>query len=329
MKILITGGAGFIGSHLSEALLKEGHEVFIIDDLSTGSIKNIEHLKSNKGFHYKIDTIMNFPVLLELVDECDMVFHLAAAVGVRLIVDSPVRTLETNIKGTELVLEAASKKNKLVIIASTSEVYGKNNNVPFKEDSDLVLGPTVKFRWSYACSKIIDEFLALAYCKEQGLPVIIVRLFNTIGPRQTGRYGMVVPRFVKQALAGEPLTVYGDGKQTRSFTYVGDVVRALIGLLNTKDAIGEIFNIGSPEEITILELAHKVIELTGSKSKIEFIPYEKAYTMGFEDMLRRVPDISKINRLTGFMPETRLEDSLRLIIEYIRRDLSFFSKYPS
>lgn len=319
MKILITGGAGFIGSYLSEALLKEGHDVYIIDDLSTGSIQNIEHLKSNKRFHCTFDTIMNFPVLSNLVEQCDIIFHLAASVGVKLIVDTPTRTLETNIRGTELVLEAAAKKNKLVVLASTSEVYGKNNDVPFKEDSDIVLGPTVKSRWSYACSKLAGEFLGLAYHKEKGLPVIIVRLFNTIGPRQIGTYGMVVPRFVKQALAGEPLTVYGDGMQTRSFIYVGDVVGALINLSKTKEAIGEIFNIGSPEEISIISLARKIIELTRSNSKIEFIPYEKAYTSGFEDMLRRVPDISKINRLTGFMPETKLEDALKLIIEHPKK----------
>lgn len=312
MKVLITGGAGFIGSHLSEALLKEGHDVSIIDDLSTGRIQNIEHLKVDK----RIDTIMNFPVLKELADKNDIIFHLAAAVGVKLIVDNPVHTIETNVRGTELVLEAASKSKKLVILASTSEVYGKNDNVPFKEDSDIVLGPSTKARWGYACSKLVSEFLGLAYHKEKGLPVIVTRLFNTIGPRQTGRYGMVVPRFVKQALAGEPLTVYGNGAQTRSFTYVGDVVGALMDLINTQNAIGEIFNIGSPEEISITELARKIINLAGSKSKIEFIPYEKAYTSGFEDMTRRVPDISRINRLTGFAPKIKLEDSLRLIIEY-------------
>lgn len=316
MKILITGGAGFIGSYLSEELLKEGHDVYIIDDLSTGNMNNIEHLKSNKRFHYTIDTIMNFPVLLELVGQCDIVFHLAAAVGVKLIVDNPVRTLETNIRGTENVLEAAARKNKLVLFSSTSEIYGKNNNLPFKEDSDIVLGPTSRSRWSYACSKAVGEFLALAYHRDKGLPVIIVRLFNTIGPRQTGRYGMVVPRFIKQALAGEPLTVYGDGLQTRSFIYIGDVVRALVDLLKTQKAIGGIFNIGSPQEVSIISLAKRIIELTGSKSGIEFIPYEKAYTEGFEDMLRRVPDISKINRLTGFVPRTRLDDALKLIVTH-------------
>lgn len=307
MKILVTGGAGFIGSHLAEALLNGGHEVYVIDDLSTGNIKN---LKVDERLHCTVDTITNFPVLQKLVDQCDIIFHLAAAVGVKLIVDSPVRTIETNVRGSELVLKAANKKGKLVIIASTSEVYGKNNNIPFREDSDIVLGPATKARWSYACSKLISEFLALAYHKEKGLPIIIARLFNTIGPRQKGEYGMVVPRFFKQALSGKPLTVYGDGTQTRSFAYVGDVVRALIGLANANGAVGEIFNIGSPEEISILSLAKKIIDLTGSKSKIEFIPYEKVYAGSFEDMQRRVPDISKINRLISFKPETMLEKAL-------------------
>lgn len=316
--MLITGGAGFIGSHLSEALLKEGHDVYIIDDLSTGSIQNIGHLKSNKRFHCAFDTIMNFPVLSNLVEQCDVIFHLAASVGVRLIVDNPVRTLETNIRGTELVLETAAKKNKLVMLASTSEVYGKNNGAPFKEDSDIVLGPTVKSRWGYACSKLAGEFLGLAYHKEKGLPVIIVRLFNTIGPRQIGTYGMVVPRFVKQAINGESLTVYGDGTQTRSFIYVGDVVRALMNLSKTQKAIGEIFNIGNPQEVSIINLAKRIIELSGSKSMIEFIPYEKAYTEGFEDIVRRVPDISKVNKLIGFTPEIKLGDALKSTMDYYK-----------
>lgn len=320
MKILITGGAGFIGSHLAEELLSRGDSIYIIDNLSTGSANNIEHLMSDKKFHYTFDTIMNFSALKELVNQCDMIFHLAAAVGVRLIVDSPVKTLETNIKGTELVLEAAAEKNKLVILASTSEIYGKNNNIPFKEDDDIVLGATKKQRWSYGCSKAVNEFMALAYYKEKGLDVVITRLFNTIGPRQTGDYGMVVPRFVKQALAGNPLTVYGDGTQTRSFTYVGDVVSALVDLSKEKKAIGEIFNIGGPDEISIINVAKKVIELTKSKSKIEFIPYEKAYASGFEDIQRRVADISKIKRLTGFKPKTKLEDALELIINYYKKE---------
>lgn len=322
MKTLITGGAGFIGSYLASELLNRGNEVYIIDDLSTGSVHNIDSLKSNKRFHCTFDTIMNLPVLSELVDQCDMVFHLAAAVGVKLIVDSPVKTLGTNIRGTEMVLESASKKNKLLVLASTSEIYGKNNNIPFKEGDDIVLGPTLKSRWSYACSKAVNEFMALAYHKERGLPVIIVRLFNTIGPRQTGEYGMVVPRFVKQALAGKPLTVYGDGAQTRSFTYVADVVRALADLSGEEKAVGEIFNIGSPEEISIINLAKKVIELAGSKSKIEFIPYEEAYTEGFEDIARRVASISKIKRLIGFEPKIKLNDALRLIIDYYKEGTS-------
>lgn len=316
MKILITGGAGFIGSYLSEELLKEGHEVYIIDDLSTGNVQNIEQLKLNQRFRYTFDTIMNYPVLSELIDQCDIVFHLAASVGVRLIIDNPVQTLETNIRGTENVLEAANRKKKIVILISTSEVYGKNNNVPFEEDSDIVLGPSSKSRWSYACSKIVGEFLALSYHKEKELPVIVVRLFNTIGPRQTGRYGMVVPRFIKQALAGEPLTVYGNGKQTRTFIYVGDVVRALVDLSKAQKAIGGVFNIGGTKEISIINLAKRIIDISGSKSRIEFIPYGKAYAEGFEDMQRRVPDISKINRLIGFMPKTKLDNVLKLIIDF-------------
>lgn len=312
MKILVTGGAGFIGSHLAEALITAGHEVCIIDDLSTGSKKNIEHLKLNCTY----DSIMNLPVLKGLVEQCDIIFHLAAAVGVRLIVDSPVHTIETNIRGTELLLAEACKEKKLVVLASTSEVYGKSNNLPFKEESDILLGPATRTRWSYACSKLASEFLALAYHKEKGLPVIITRLFNTIGPRQTGRYGMVVPRFIKQALAGEPLTVYGDGTQTRSFSYVGDIVDALVKLADTKKAVGEIFNIGSTEEVSIIKLARKVLNLTKTKSKIKFVPYEEAYADDFEDMDRRVPDISKINRLIGFTPKTGLDSALKKVIKY-------------
>jgi UDP-glucose 4-epimerase len=276
MKALITGGAGFIGSHLAETLLKAGHTVLVIDDLSTGSIENIEHLKVFKSFHYVIESIMNYPLLSEWVDRSDVVYHLAAAVGVRLIVESPVRTIETNIGGTERVLEAANKKKKKVILASTSEVYGKNNNAPFKEDDDMVLGSTTRSRWSYACSKAIDEFLALAYWKEEKLPVVITRLFNTVGPRQTGRYGMVIPRFVQQALMNEPLTVYGDGNQTRSFCYVLDTVQAIVELSMHPKAVGEVFNIGSTEELTIKALAEKVIRITQSKSRIQYIDYDKA-----------------------------------------------------
>src|SRR2546426_3242182 len=249
-RVLITGGAGFIGSHLAEALLESGHEVFVIDDLSTGTIENIEHLKGRGRFHYVVDSIMNVPLLAELVDRCDIIFHLAAAVGVRLIVESPIRTIETNIKGTEIVLELANKKKKTVIITSTSEVYGKASRVPFREDDDLVLGPTVKGRWSYACSKAVDEFLALAYWKEKKLPLVIVRLFNTVGPRQTGRYGMVLPTFVTQAMEGVPLTVYGNGKQTRCFCYVGDCVEAIMRLVGAAGSVGEVVNIGNDAEIS-------------------------------------------------------------------------------
>src|SRR3954468_9525882 len=265
MRVLITGGAGFIGSHLSEALLERGDEVFVIDDLSTGSIENIAHLKGHAKFHYTIDTVSNEPVLAELIDRADIVVHLAAAVGVKLIVEAPVRTIETNVHGTEVVLKIANKKKKLVLIASTSEVYGKSANVPFREDADLVLGPTSKHRWAYACSKMIDEFLALAYWKERKLPVIIVRLFNTVGPRQTGQYGMVIPNFVRQALSGQPITVFGDGKQSRSFTYVGDLVEAMVALINEPRAIGHVFNIGNGNEITINDLAEKVKALAGSQ----------------------------------------------------------------
>lgn len=315
-KVLITGGAGFIGSHLSEELLKRGEDVFVIDDLSTGSIENIEHLKSNPKFHYTIDTIKNEPLLAELVDRCDVVYHLAAAVGVKLIIESPVNTIETNIYGTELVLKCANKKKKKVMVASTSEVYGKNNNVPFKEDYDVVLGSTKNGRWSYACSKAIDEFLALAYWREKKLPVVVVRFFNTVGPRQTGRYGMVIPNFVKQALLGHPITVYGDGKQSRSFTYVGDVVKGITDLMNNPKAVGEVFNIGHGKEITISELAGLVKNITNSKSEIVYIPYDKAYEEGFEDMQRRSPDISRINKLIGYKPTMDIKEILEKVVEY-------------
>jgi UDP-glucose 4-epimerase len=314
MRILITGGAGFVGSHLAEALLDRGDEVYVIDDLSTGSIDNIAHLKPNPAFHYTIDTVTNEAVLAELIDRCDTVVHLAAAVGVKLIVESPVRTIETNVHGTEVVLKVANKKKKLVLIASTSEVYGKSAKVPFGEDHDLVLGPTSKHRWAYACSKMIDEFLALAYWKERKLPVIVVRLFNTVGPRQTGQYGMVVPNFVRQALAGEPITVFGDGTQSRSFTYVGDVVRALIALINEPRAVGQVFNIGNGYEISIKDLALRIKALTGSSSPIAVIPYDQAYEAGFEDMPRRVPDIAKIRALIGYEPTVQLDEILTRVI---------------
>jgi UDP-glucose 4-epimerase len=318
MRVLITGGAGFVGSHLAEALLERGDEVFVLDDLSTGSIDNIGHLKPNPKFHYTIDSVTNEPLLAEMLDRCDTVVHLAAAVGVKLIVEAPVRTIETNVHGTEVVLKHANKKKKLVLIASTSEVYGKSAIVPFAEDADLVLGPTSKHRWAYACSKMIDEFLALAYWKERKLPVIIVRLFNTVGPRQTGQYGMVVPSFVRQALSGGPITVFGDGTQSRSFTYVGDVVRAMVALINEPRAIGQVFNIGNGREISIHDLAVKIKTMTGSQSPIVTIPYEEAYEAGFEDMPRRVPDISKIRALVGYEPTVELDEILTRVIASLR-----------
>jgi len=319
VKALITGGAGFIGSHLAERLLHDGYDVSIIDDLSTGSIDNIAHLKSDTRFSYVIDSVTNEPLLAELIDQSDIVFHMAAAVGVKLIVEQPVRTIETNVHGTEVVLKHANKKKKLVFIASTSEVYGKSTALPFKEGSDLVLGASVKHRWAYACSKLIDEFLALAYWKERKLPVVIVRLFNTVGPRQTGQYGMVLPTFVRQALAGQPITVFGDGRQSRSFTYVGDVVDALVKLATEPRAIGEVFNIGNPGEVTIGELAARVKTLTGSQSDIQLIPYDEAYEAGFEDMPRRVPDISKLCALIGFRPKLELDEIIGTVIEHIRQ----------
>jgi len=316
LKILITGGAGFIGSHLADAYIARGDEVSVIDDLSTGSIENIAHLKSHRKFHYTIDTVQNHPVMAELVDACDVVFHLAAAVGVRLIVESPVRTIETNVRGTEVVLAAANKKKKRVLVASTSEVYGLSEQVPFREDGNLVMGATTKGRWSYACSKAIDEFLALAYWREKKLPSIVVRLFNTVGPRQTGRYGMVIPTLVKQALSGRPLTVFGSGEQTRCFGYVADVVGALVKLMDHAGAVGEVFNIGSNEEVSIKRLAERIKEMTNSDSDIVYVPYGEAYEEGFEDMPRRVPDISKISALIGYKPTTSLDGILRQVIDY-------------
>ena len=319
MRALITGGAGFIGSHLSEALLDHGQQVLILDNLSTGSIDNIAHLKGRPGFEYFIDTVDNEQLLAELIDRSDVVFHFAAAVGVKLIVEQPVYTIETNVHGTEVVLKHANKKKKLVVIASTSEVYGKSVDVPFREDSDLVLGPTPKHRWAYACSKAIDEFLALAYWKERKLPVIIVRFFNTVGPRQTGQYGMVIPNFVRQALAGEPITVFGDGHQQRAFTHVADVVDALIKLIKEPKAIGQVINIGTTEEITILELAERVRELSGSNSTIRMIPYDEAYESGFEDMPRRLPDLTKVTAMIGYQPKNDLNDILVQVIDYFRK----------
>ncbi|MEN3336006.1 MAG: UDP-glucose 4-epimerase [Blastocatellia bacterium] len=318
MKILITGGAGFIGSHLAERLLERGDEVCIIDDLSTGAIENINAIKHHPKFTYHIDTIRNYRLTAELVDMCDIVYHLAAAVGVRLIVESPVNTIETNIRGTDIILSLAAKKRKRVVITSTSEVYGKRNTVPFREDDDLVMGPTSKGRWSYACSKAIDEFLAIAYWKEKHVPTVIVRLFNTVGPRQTGRYGMVIPGFVQQALAEQDITVYGDGSQTRCFTHVDDVVGALIQVAEHPRAVGEVYNIGSNHEVSILELARKIKKLAGSESRIVFKPYAEAYEEGFEDMMRRVPDIAKIRALIGYKPRTDLNGILASVIDYHR-----------
>jgi nucleoside-diphosphate-sugar epimerase len=313
---LITGGAGFIGSHLAERLLERGDEVLLMDNLSTGSMENIRHLKKYDRMHYFLEPLENRQLLAELVDEADVIFHLAAAVGVKLIVESPVRTIETNVNGTQMVLEAACRKRKLVFTASTSEVYGKNTNVPFHEDADLVLGPTSKGRWSYAASKALDEFLALSYWKEKGLPVVVARFFNTVGPRQTGRYGMVLPNFVSQALEGAPITVYGSGQQSRCFGDVRDSVEAVLRLIATDKAVGEVTNIGNNFEVTIEGLAKMVKERTGSSSPIEYIPYDQAYEPGFEDMFRRVPCLEKLERLTGFRPKTTLPEIIDRVVAY-------------
>jgi UDP-glucose 4-epimerase len=319
LRYLITGGAGFIGSHLTERLLARGDRVVLLDNLSTGSMDNIRHLKSSSQMEYHLDTIENLQLLAELVDDADIIVHLAAAVGVKLIVESPVRTIETNVNGTQRILEAACKKRKLVLAASTSEVYGKNTNVPFHEDADLVLGPTTKGRWSYAASKALDEFLALSYWKEKKLPVIVVRLFNTVGPRQTGRYGMVLPNFVKQALDKEPIRVFGNGKQSRCFCDVRDTVEGLIRLMDTDRSIGEVVNVGNTEEITIEGLAKLVKERTSSTSPIEFVPYDQAYEPGFEDMMRRVPCVDKLQALTGFRPQTSLNEIIDRVTAYFRQ----------
>ncbi len=316
MDYLITGGAGFIGSRLAEVLLDRGHAVSVIDDLSTGSIRNLAGVKNHPRFQYVIDTVANVPLVTELVDASDGVFHLAAAVGVMLIVDSPVRTIETNVHGTEVVLAAAAKKRKKVLVASTSEVYGKSADVPFREDGDLVLGATTRGRWSYACSKAIDEFLAIAYYRERRLPTVIARFFNTVGPRQTGRYGMVVPRFVAQALRGEPMTIYGDGGQSRCFTHVDDSVRAAVALMESDRAVGEVFNVGSSEEVTIRALAEKIRQMTGSDSELRFVPYDEAYGPNFEDMQRRVPSLDKIRETIEFAPQLALDDTLSAVVRY-------------
>lgn len=318
MRVLITGGAGFIGSHLAERHLQRGDEVYIIDDLSTGSMENIQHIKSHSGFNYALDSVTNQQLVAELVDLCDATYHLAAAVGVKLIVESPVRTIETNIRGTEIVLAQAAKKRKRVLITSTSEVYGKRETIPFHEDDDLVMGATNKGRWSYACSKAIDEFLAIAYWKEKKVPTVIARLFNTVGPRQTGQYGMVVPNFVRQALDGNEITVYGDGSQSRCFTHVSDVVGGLMKLMENQQATGEVYNIGGDQEVTILQLAERVKALTNSQSAITFLPYDQAYEAGFEDMQRRVPDTSKIRELIGYKPTFGLDEILHDVIAYQR-----------
>jgi len=318
MRYLITGGAGFIGSHLADELLKRGHEVFVVDDLSTGSFDNIKHLKGKKGFAYAIESCGNVPVMAELVDSCERIFHLAAAVGVKLIVESPVRTIETNVHLTEVMLTLANKKKRPILVASTSEVYGKSDQFPFREDGDLVLGATDKGRWSYACSKAIDEFLAIAYWKERKLPTVVVRLFNTVGPRQTGQYGMVIPNLVRQALAGVPITVYGDGQQSRCFTHVADVVRGLIDLLDNERCYGQVFNLGNASEITIGDLARQVKEMCHSTSEIQLVSYEEAYEQGFEDMRRRVPDIAKVEAAIGWKPTIPLNQILKDVIEHFR-----------
>lgn len=319
MRVLITGGAGFIGSHLAEAYLTDGQEVYIIDDLSTGNVKNIEHLLNDNRFQdalfFREDSILNHDVMLEMVGTCDVVFHLAAAVGVRYILEHPLESIRTNIQGTEKVLELCTKFKKRVLVASTSEVYGKHLHAPLVETDNIVYGPSSKFRWSYAASKLMDEFTALAYHRTRGLEVVIARLFNTVGPRQTGTYGMVIPRFIRQAINNEPLTIYGNGNQTRTFTYVVDVVKALIGLIATDTTLGEVYNIGGTEEISILDLANRIIKLSGSQSTIKHIPYEEAFEKDFEDMQRRVPGIDKIHSAIGFIPRTGLDDILQRIID--------------
>ena len=321
MKALITGGAGFIGSHLAERLLQTGHEVVALDDLSTGSLSNIEGILENPRFRFVYDDVRSSETVHLLIEPCDVVFHLAAAVGVQLIVDQPVHTIETNIHGTEVVLAVANKFRKKIILASSSEVYGKSENVPFREDDDTVLGSTRFSRWSYACSKAIDEFLGLAYHQQFGLPVVVVRFFNTVGPRQTGTYGMVVPRFVERAIKNEPLLIYGTGKQSRCFAYVGDVIDGVISLMDVPEAAGRVYNIGSTEEISIEALADKIIEMTGSQSEKRFISYEEAYGRSFDDMMRRVPSLDRVRETVGFKPKTTLKETLDHIIREKRREL--------
>ncbi len=322
MQVLITGGAGFIGSHLAERLLMEGDRVVVLDDLSTGSMRNIAHLVGRPGFGHRIGSVTDAPLVAELVDGCDVAVHLAAAVGVQLIIEQPTATIETNVRGTEVVLGAAARKKKLCLIASTSEVYGKASKVPFSEDDDVSLGPTTHSRWAYACSKALDEWLALAYAREKKLPVIVARLFNTVGPRQIGRYGMVLPRFADQAIAGEPITVFGSGHQARCFCHVTDSVEALVRLMRTASAVGEVVNIGNDQEITIGHLAERVRAIAGSVSEIVRVPYDIAYAKGFEDMERRVPDLAKLSRLTGFRPEIPLDRIIGDVLDDRRRSRS-------
>jgi len=315
---LVTGGAGFIGSNLCDALIQRGEEVTVIDDLSTGSLDNISHLLNNKRFNYHNNTILNSQVMEKLIRQSDVVIHLAAAVGVKYVLENPLSSIETNIRGTEIALELANRFKKRILIASTSEVYGKHTHAPLKEDDNVIYGPPSTMRWSYAAAKLIDEFTALAYHRTKKLEVVIVRCFNTIGPRQTGLYGMVLPRFIQQALRDEPLTVYGDGSQTRTFTYIGDVVEALIKLVHCDEAMGEVVNVGGQEEIAIKELAQRIIALTRSNSEIAYIPYSQIYGRDFEDMMRRVPSLEKLERLIGFRPETDLDTMLVKTIEYFR-----------
>ena len=316
---LVTGGAGFIGSHLTEALLARGEKVIALDNLSTGRLQNLDRAGGREGFRFVQGSVLDELIVDELVHESDVVVHLAAAVGVKLIVESPVRTIETNVNGTQLILEAASKKKKLVVATSTSEVYGKSTNIPFREDADLVLGPTTKGRWSYAASKALDEFLALSYWKEKKLPVVIVRLFNTVGPRQTGRYGMVLPNFIKSALENSPISIYGSGKQSRCFCDVRDTIEGLIRLMDNGRAIGEVVNVGNTEEVTIEDLAFRVKERTASSSAIEYVPYDQAYEPGFEDMMRRVPCVDKLYALTGFRPQTSLNEIIDRVTAYFHK----------
>lgn len=321
MKILITGGAGFVGSHLTDKLLAQGHEITVIDDLSTGRYANLEHLEDNKNFRLIIDTVLNAKLMEELIRETDRVFHMASAVGVKLIMESPVKTIETIFRGTDVVLGFCSRYRKRVLIPSTSEVYGKGASVPFREDDDLLTGATDKHRWAYACAKTLDEFLALAHWKETRLPVVVVRLFNTVGPRQTGQYGMVVPRFVRAALKNEPIPVHGTGTQSRCFGHVHDVVDALVQLLENPACFGNVINVGNDEEVSIGQLAERAIEMTGSTSEIKYIPYEEAYGDGFEDMQRRVPSLDKAKRLIGYQPTRRLDDIINDVADQFREEL--------